>query len=41
MDGPSHNVGAVGYLNGIKDAIKVARYVLEYTTHTLLGGRGA
>lgn len=32
------NVGAVGDLRRIKNAIGVARKVLEHTTHTLLAG---
>lgn len=32
------NVGAVGDLRRIKNAIGVARSVLEHTTHTLLAG---
>lgn len=32
------NVGAVGALRGIKDAISVARHVLEHTKHSFLVG---
>lgn len=32
------NVGAVGDLRRVKNAIGVARKVLEHTTHTLLAG---
>jgi len=41
MDGPTHSVGSVGYLHGFRDAVGVARAVLEHTTHTLLVGEGA
>nr|XP_004657171.2 N(4)-(beta-N-acetylglucosaminyl)-L-asparaginase [Jaculus jaculus] len=41
MDGTTMNVGAVGGLRRIKNAIGVARKVLEYTTHTLLVGESA
>ncbi|OBS59486.1 hypothetical protein A6R68_09389, partial [Neotoma lepida] len=36
MDGTAMDVGAVGGLRRIKNAIGVARKVLEHTTHTLL-----
>ena len=36
LDGQTSNVGAVGGLRRIKDAAKVARRVLENTSHTLL-----
>jgi len=39
MDGATHDVGAVGGLKDIKNAIGVARYVMEYTTHTFLVGQ--
>ena len=32
------DVGAVGGIREIKDAISVARKVMEYTRHSLLGG---
>lgn len=35
------NVGAVGGLRRIKNAISVARHVLEYTKHSLLVGESA
>lgn len=35
------NVGAVGSMKRIKEASKVARYVMEYTNHTFLVGEGA
>ncbi|XP_006834482.1 PREDICTED: N(4)-(beta-N-acetylglucosaminyl)-L-asparaginase-like isoform X2 [Chrysochloris asiatica] len=41
MDGTTMDVGAVGALRRIKNAIGVARKVLEYTTHTLLVGESA
>ncbi|KAI6647130.1 N4-Beta-N-acetylglucosaminyl-L-asparaginase [Oopsacas minuta] len=41
MDGDTLNVGAVGDLRNIKNAIQVARAVLEHTNHTLLAGESA
>ncbi|KAB1257579.1 N-L-asparaginase [Camelus dromedarius] len=41
MEGTTMNVGAVGDLRRIKNAIGVARKVLEHTTHTLLVGESA
>ncbi|KAG7153285.1 N(4)-(Beta-N-acetylglucosaminyl)-L-asparaginase-like [Homarus americanus] len=38
MDGTTHDVGAVGALRRVKDAISVARKVMEHTSHTLLVG---
>ncbi|KAM0539491.1 hypothetical protein ACHAO7_012124, partial [Fusarium culmorum] len=38
MDGDSMNTGAVAALRRVKDAISVARHVLEYTSHSLLAG---
>jgi N4-(beta-N-acetylglucosaminyl)-L-asparaginase len=38
MDGGTMKSGAVAALRRVKDAISVARRVLEYTTHTLLAG---
>ncbi|ORY67434.1 nucleophile aminohydrolase [Pseudomassariella vexata] len=38
MDGTTMKSGAVAALRRVKNAIGVARYVLEYTTHTLLAG---
>jgi len=38
MDGKTMKVGAVGCLRRIKNAISVARYILEHTQHTLLVG---
>ena len=34
----THDVGAVGCLKNIKNAIGVARAVMEHTSHTLLVG---
>ncbi|XP_062933275.1 N(4)-(beta-N-acetylglucosaminyl)-L-asparaginase [Cynocephalus volans] len=41
MDGTTMDVGAVGDLRRIKNAIGVARKILEHTTHTLLAGESA
>lgn len=41
MHGPTHNAGAVGALQHIKNPSKVARLVMERTDHVLLVGRGA
>ncbi|CAG2166585.1 unnamed protein product [Oppiella nova] len=38
MDGPSHKVGAVAGMRRVKDAISVARKVLDNTQHSLLVG---
>ncbi|XP_067120141.1 N(4)-(Beta-N-acetylglucosaminyl)-L-asparaginase [Centruroides vittatus] len=38
MDGPSHDIGAVGALRRVKSAISVARRVLENTQHSILVG---
>ncbi|CAL8074669.1 unnamed protein product [Orchesella dallaii] len=38
MDGETHAVGAVGCLRNVKNAIGVARKVMEHTKHTLLVG---
>ncbi|OQR70282.1 putative N(4)-(beta-N-acetylglucosaminyl)-L-asparaginase GG24090-like [Tropilaelaps mercedesae] len=38
MYGPNRNVGAVAQLRRIKDAMRVARKVLDHTAHTLLVG---
>ncbi|XP_059609578.1 N(4)-(Beta-N-acetylglucosaminyl)-L-asparaginase [Phlebotomus argentipes] len=38
MDGRTMNVGAVANVRDVKNAIGVARHVLEYTRHTLLAG---
>ena len=41
MDGTTMKSGAVAALRRIKNAISVARFVLEHTTHTLLAGEFA
>ena len=41
MDGTAMDVGAVGDLQNIRDAVGVARAVLEHTSHTLLAGNQA
>lgn len=41
MAGPTHDVGAVGYLRRIKSAISVARAVLVHSKHSLVVGDGA
>jgi N4-(beta-N-acetylglucosaminyl)-L-asparaginase len=41
MDGVSHDVGAVGCLKSVKQAISVARSVMEHTQETLLVGEDA
>jgi N4-(beta-N-acetylglucosaminyl)-L-asparaginase len=41
MDGGSMQVGAVGQLRGVRDAIRAARLVMEKTKHTLLVGESA
>lgn len=41
MDGSNMNIGAVAALRNIKDAIAVAKHVLENTKHTLLVGSQA
>lgn len=41
MDGKTMNIGAVASLRNIKDAIAVARHVLENTRHTMLVGEQA
>ncbi|KAF7560153.1 hypothetical protein G7046_g3991 [Stylonectria norvegica] len=38
MDGTTMKSGAVASLRRVRDAISVARHVLEYTTHSLLAG---
>lgn len=38
MDGITHTIGAVASLRRVKYAISVARYVMEYTKHTMLAG---
>jgi N4-(beta-N-acetylglucosaminyl)-L-asparaginase len=41
MHGPTHNAGAVGALERIKNASSVAKMVMERTDHVLLVGEGA
>lgn len=41
FDGPTHSLGAVGALKGIKNAIGVARAVLKFTDHSFLAGESA
>lgn len=41
MDGKNLDVGAVGYLRRVRNAIGVARAVMEHSTETLLSGDGA
>ncbi|XP_031626450.1 N(4)-(Beta-N-acetylglucosaminyl)-L-asparaginase [Contarinia nasturtii] len=41
IDGKTMNIGAVGSMRNIKNAIGVARHVLENTQHTFLVGDGA
>ncbi|XP_074650767.1 N(4)-(Beta-N-acetylglucosaminyl)-L-asparaginase-like [Tubulanus polymorphus] len=41
MDGETHDVGGVGDLRRIKQAISVARSVMKHTKHTLLVGESA
>ncbi len=41
MHGPTHNAGAVGALEGIKNPSKVAKLVMERTDHVLIVGKGA
>mmetsp|Transcript_9551 Transcript_9551/g.13151 ORF Transcript_9551/g.13151 Transcript_9551/m.13151 type:complete len:364 (+) Transcript_9551:80-1171(+) len=38
MDGVSYDIGAVGDLRRVKSAIRVAKYVLQHTKHTMLVG---
>jgi len=41
VDRPTHDVGAVGDLRRVKQAISVARAVMTHTTHTMLVGDAA
>lgn len=41
MHGPTHNAGAVGALEGIKNPSRVAKLVMERTDHVLIVGKGA
>jgi N4-(beta-N-acetylglucosaminyl)-L-asparaginase len=38
VDGTTMDVGAVSALRNVKHAIKVARAIMDYTTHTMLAG---
>jgi isoaspartyl peptidase/L-asparaginase-like protein (Ntn-hydrolase superfamily) len=41
MDGPTHKAGSVGALEGVVNAVSVARRVMEKTRHVMLAGAGA
>lgn len=41
MDGPTHDVGSVACLRGVREAISVARAVMTHTSHSLLAGEKA
>ena len=41
MDGPTHKAGSVAALEGITNAVSVARRVMEKTRHVMLVGAGA
>jgi N4-(beta-N-acetylglucosaminyl)-L-asparaginase len=41
IDGTTHRIGAVASMHNIKNAVTVARAVLERTEHTLLVGHDA
>jgi beta-aspartyl-peptidase (threonine type) len=41
MDGKSLKAGAVAFVKNVKNPIKLARLVMEKTSHVLLGGEGA
>ncbi len=41
MDGETGDVGAVGDLRRVRNAIGVARHVMHYTDHTMLAGDSA
>lgn len=41
IDGDTMNIGAVGYLRKCRDAIGVARALMEHTTQTMLAGDAA
>lgn len=41
IDSKTMNIGAVGSMRNVKNAIGVARHVLENTQHTFLVGEGA
>lgn len=41
LDGTTMNMGAVARLRRVKEAIQVARAVMEHSTHSILAGDGA
>ena len=41
MNGDNFDVGSVGYIRKFRDVISIARYVMTYTSQTLLVGEGA
>ena len=41
MDGPTHDVGSVACLRGVREAISVARAVMTHTSHSMLVGEKA
>ncbi|CAK0825424.1 unnamed protein product [Prorocentrum cordatum] len=41
MDGETMDVGSVSDLRWVRDAISVARFVMNSTTHTMLAGESA
>ena len=41
MDGDNFDVGSVGYIRKYRNVISIARYVMVYTSQTLLVGEGA
>jgi N4-(beta-N-acetylglucosaminyl)-L-asparaginase len=41
MHGPTRRAGAVGAIQGIKTPSKIAKLVMEHTTHVMLVGEGA
>eukprot|EP01038_Epipyxis_sp_PR26KG_P010882 gene10882-14604_t len=41
MNGDNFDVGSIAYVRKYRDAISIARKVMEYTSHTLLVGDGA
>ncbi|OQS07737.1 N(4)-(Beta-N-acetylglucosaminyl)-L-asparaginase [Thraustotheca clavata] len=41
MDGKDQAMGAVAYLRSVKNAIRVARSVMEHSSHSILAGEGA
>ncbi|KAH9124898.1 hypothetical protein AeMF1_004396 [Aphanomyces euteiches] len=41
MDGRDQSMGSVAYLRRVKDAIRVARKVMDHSSHSILAGNGA